>query len=269
MIATLLLVLFQAPTSTSLQERLDIARDGAVIDVTGYTRGTVTIRKPVTLVGENYWPPAIDSILLDGPGAGTVALVGLSIIETISGSGFEALKLERMLVTEALSICEVPYLEANRCSFFGPVSAVDSSMLAIGGSSFGGFSAVECRELYNSSDPRLPGFRVSDLLMSDRASAGSTVDVAWNSPGPVSYLYVSLNGTVRPTPMPGANVGHNHLGGWQNGLFLYAVKPVGPHIDQRARITFEVPHGMRGKQIAFQVYDPPGYFSNPAMAIVR
>lgn len=279
MIASLLLLIFQGPNgSVSTQSLLDMAPPGAVVRVSGHGEH-LTIRKPVTLIGGgNFSPSSQDSITLDGPGSGSVTLVAITIEETLKGAGFDELHLERILVVQDANLDGFDYIQLADSAFFGTLNAPGSTVVSVL-SHFSGQTnpQVRCHTLYaHGRFPLLVDVTERhempfDLAATYPARPGGSFDLVWHTPGPIGFLYMAEGGAQKPTPMPGANFGFNHLGSWTN-VQLLAVERCSTSFDvPAATYTMQVPPGydLIGREFAFQVYDPPAYYSSPAFVTIR
>lgn len=278
MIATLLLSLFQAGSDgqVTTQQLLDMAPPGAVIRSQAQFE-RLTIRKPVTLIGGGDFGPSYhESITLDGPGAGKVSIVAFNVTAIIKGGGFDELRLERVGAFCPVELEDLNYLEADPGSqFSATVSAPGATFVSA--ATFHGQAdpAVRCHALYTVGrfpllvDVTERHIMPHDLLVSSPARPGGSIDLDWRTPGPIGFLYMA-EGTRSPTPMPGANFGFNHLGSWLD-VQLVAVAPCSTSDSNPGHHTFDIPPGyaLIGRQFAFQVYDPPAYYSSPAFVTVR
>jgi len=278
-LATIILLIAQGPNGgVTPQQQIDLAPPGAVLRIAA--RGeSITIRKPLTLLGEgDFAPGSLQDITLDGPGTGDVSLVGFSVQGGIKGGGFSEVRLERILhAPDGVNVEGVHYLELAWCHLYA-VRATSSTVVSSGTTWLGQAAPqMEAAEFYGyGAQPfvvNAPVYRagVQDVYVSQPVRWGNSFDVAWRTPGPYGFLYVSMSGSRSPEPMPGANFGRNHLGTWP-GVELLAIDRCSPDLNLPAgRYTFDLPpdRSLMGRQLAFQVYDPPGYYSAPAFVTIR
>lgn len=278
-LATILLLIAQGPNGgVTPQQQIDLAPPGAVLRITA--RGeSITIRKPLTILGDYGAAPLHDRlqhITLDGPGSGNVTLVGLDVQGSIKGGGFSEVRFDRVFFApEGVNLGGIDYLELANCHFSSFVLAPDSQIVSAA-TTWSGFDVpqVEARELYcYGGQPyvvQAPVYEAAeaDVWVLSQTRPGDPLDIGWFTPGPYGFLYVNMSGSSRPTPQPGANFGRNHLGGWPS-IQLLAVDRCSRKTPATYRMDMPQDWSLLGRQLAFQVYDPPGYYSAPAFVTIR
>lgn len=282
MIATIILTLFQGSGTdgtATIQAMLDMAPPGAVVRVPDFTHARrLTIENPVTLLGGgNVYPTSVDALSLDGPGSGSVTLVAITMQGAIKGGGFDELRLERVTLASGATLDGLDYLEIMGCNLLGALEAPGATVVSTGSSSyqFQGNPAVSCSSFFGqgrfplSVDAPERHEMPFDLFLEGVARPGASIELVWRTPGPIGFLYMA-EGSRKPRVIPSANFGFDHMGGINRAL-LVAVDTCSTKDGKEGRYTMAIPPGyaLVGRQFAFQVYDPPAYYSAPAFATIR
>jgi len=254
----------------SPQAQVDAANPGDIVVLQGGSHGTLTITKPLTVIGA---PAAtFTQIVLNGSG-GNLTLSNLHALSDLTGQGFDELRLSELDLHGAVSVLGLRYLEISKCSLgvmlanVNDIYAPGASVVLLDSTLVFGVGRVETDHFYvANSNPiqRLVALSgrplANDLTITGSLRAGQSFVLSWSTPGPLAVIYAATGTRARPLgPKQWTGTWHLDLSYWP--LFI---------TSQSGSLIIGLPPSahLYGVELAFQAVTPH-YFSRPAVGIVR